>query len=245
MTGNRIPQRVLNIIAHPDDGEFVCAGSVALWADQGAYVAYVVVTDGGAGSNDPGCDLAELVRTREAEQRAACALLGVQEVIFLGYPDGTLTPSLELRRDLTRVIRQVRPDRVICGDPSAFIHGGNYINHPDHRAAAEAGLYAIFPSAGTRPIFPELLAEGLEPHQVRDVYLVSDPAHTDGYVDITTTMERKIEALRCHKSQVDPGDGKWLRDWAAESGKPAGLQYAEGFRVVNLMDDREENREGE
>src|ERR687888_647558 len=131
------PLRVLGIFAHPDDSEFTCGGSAALWA----------------------------------EQRAACAVLGVQDVIFLGYPDGTLQPTLELRRDLTRIIRQLKPDRVVCGDPAAVLYGDSYINHPDHRAAAEAAIYAIFPSAVTRPIFPELLAEGYEPHQVKEVYI--------------------------------------------------------------------------
>lgn len=230
--------RILGIFAHPDDAEFTCAGSAALWASQGAQITYVVVTNGGAGSNDPNQDLAELVRIRQAEQTAACAVLGVQEVLFLDYPDGTLEPTLDLRRALTRIIRRLKPDRVICGDPSVMFYGDGYINHPDHRAAAEAALYAVFPSAATRPIFPELLAEGLEPHQVKAVYMTSDSAHINTYVDISGTIERKIEALRCHKSQVDPGDGQWIRGWAAEAGKAAGMPYAEAFRVMKLVDDK-------
>lgn len=230
--------RVLGIFAHPDDAEFTCAGSAALWASQGAHITYVVVTAGGAGSNDPNQDLDELVRIREAEQTAACAVLGVRETLFLGYPDGTLEPTLDLRRALTRIIRRLKPDRVVCGDPSVLFYGDDYINHPDHRAAAEAALYAVFPSAPTRPIFPELLAEGLEPHQVRELYLSSDAAHVNTTVDISSTIERKIEALRCHRSQVDPGDGQWIRDWAAETGKAAGLPYAEAFRVIKLVDEK-------
>ena len=226
--------RILGIFAHPDDAEFTVAGSMALWADQGSQIAYCIVTNGGAGSNDPNQSLDELVRIRQAEQRAACAVLGVQEVLFLDYPDGILEPTLALRRDLTRVIRRLKPDRVVCGDPSVLFYGDGYINHPDHRAAAEAALYAVFPSAPTRPIFPELLAEGLMPHQVKEVYMTSDAAHVNTYVDITSTIERKIEALRCHKSQVDPGDGQWLRDWAAADGKAAGMPYAEAFRVMKL-----------
>jgi LmbE family N-acetylglucosaminyl deacetylase len=232
------PLRILGIFAHPDDAEFTVAGSVALWASQGAEITYLIVTDGGAGSNDPNQSLDELVRIRHAEQTAACAVLGVGEVRFLGYPDGVLEPTLALRRDLTRVIRRLKPDRVICGDPSVLFYGNDYINHPDHRAAAEAALYAVFPSAPTRPIFPELLAEGLEPHQVKEVYMTSDAAHVNTYVDISSTMERKIAALRCHKSQVDPGDGQWLRGWAAETGKAAGLPYAEAYRVIKLVDDK-------
>jgi LmbE family N-acetylglucosaminyl deacetylase len=227
------PFRILGIFAHPDDSEFMLGGSVARWVDEGAEVTYCIVTNGAAGSNDPSQDLAELIKTREVEQRAACAVLGVQETLFLGYADGTLEPTLQLRRELTRLIRQLKPDRVVIGDPTAVLYGDEYINHPDHRAAAEAGLYAIFPSAVTRPIFPELLAEGYEPHQVKEVY-ISGAEKPNLYVDITATLERKIAALRCHKSQLDPGDGKWIRDWAAESGKAAGLAYAEGFRVMKL-----------
>lgn len=231
------PLRILGIFAHPDDAEFTCGGSAAIWADQGAEITYCVVTNGAAGSNEPGQDLAELVRLREDEQRAACAILGVREVIFLGYADGTLTPSIELRRDLTRLIRQLRPDRVITGDPAAVFYGKNYINHPDHRAVAEASIYAVFPSAVTRPIFPELLAEGYEPHQVKEVWISGEDRHSDTFIDIEAALDRKIEALRCHKSQLDPGDGAWVRQWAAETGKLGGLAYAESFRVMKLVDD--------
>ena len=233
-TTNTSPLRIMGIFAHPDDAEFNVAGSAALWADQGAQIAYVIVTNGGAGSNDPQQDLEELVRLRHAEQTAACKVLGVQEVIFLDYPDGVLEPTLDVRRALTRVIRQFKPDRVVCSDPSHLFFGDGYINHPDHRAAAEAAIYAVFPSAPTRPIFPELLAEGLEPHQVKEVYMTSDQAHVNVTIDISSTIERKIEALRCHKSQVDPGDGQWIRHWASETGKAAGIEYAEAFRVMKL-----------
>lgn len=228
--------RILGIFAHPDDSEFSCGGSAARWAAEGAEITYVIITDGAAGSNDPAQNLGELVRTRAAEQRAACDVLGVRELIFLGYPDGTLQPTIELRRALTRLIRQIKPDRVISGDPTAVFVGKDYINHPDHRAAAEATIYAVFPSAVSRPIFPELLAEGLEPHQVKEVYLIGDDASADTYVDISATLDHKIEALRCHKSQLDPGDGQWVRDWAAEAGKRGGMQHAEAFRVMKLAE---------
>jgi LmbE family N-acetylglucosaminyl deacetylase len=240
MTDSNTAQlRILGIFAHPDDAEFTCGGSAALWADQGAQITYVVVTNGAAGSNDPNQDLAELVKIREAEQRAACAVLGVQEVIFLGYADGSLQPTIELRRELTRIIRRLKPDRVITGDPTAVFYGTDYINHPDHRAAAEAAIYAVFPSAVTRPIFPELLAEGYEPHQVKEVYVSGDEAHNNTHIDISSTLDRKIEALRCHKSQLDPGDGQWIRDWAAESGKAGGLAFAESFRVMKLVNEQD------
>jgi LmbE family N-acetylglucosaminyl deacetylase len=240
MTDISRPQlRILGIFAHPDDAEFTCGGSAAVWAAEGAQITYVVITNGAAGSNDPNQNLEELVRIREAEQRAACAVLGVQDVIFLGYSDGTLQPTLELRRELTRIIRQLKPDRVISGDPTAVFYGNDYINHPDHRAAAEATIYAVFPSAVTRPIFPELLAEGYEPHQVKEVYISGDAAQVDTYIDISSTLERKIEALRCHKSQLDPGDGQWIRDWATETGKAGNLEYAEAFRVMKLVNQEE------
>lgn len=227
--------RILGIFAHPDDPEFSMGGSAAVWSDQGHEVFYCLVTDGSAGSNDPNQDLAELIKIRQAEQRGAAEILGLKDVIFLGYRDGTLEPTLALRRDLTRLIRQLKPDRVICGDPTAFFYGDEYINHSDHRAAAEAAVTAVFPSAPTRPIFPELLAEGFEPHQVKELYITDTTNGTATYVDITSVIDRKIEALRCHKSQLDPGDGQWVRSWAAEIGKAAGLEYAEGFRVMKLV----------
>jgi LmbE family N-acetylglucosaminyl deacetylase len=240
MTDISRPQlRILGIFAHPDDAEFTCGGSAAVWAAEGAQITYVVITNGAAGSNDPNQNLEELIRIREAEQRAACAVLGVRDVIFLGYPDGTLQPTIELRRELTRIIRQLKPDRVISGDPTAVFYSNDYINHPDHRAAAEATIYAVFPSAVTRPIFPELLAEGYEPHQVKEVYISGDAAQVNTYIDISSTLERKIEALRCHKSQLDPGDGQWIRDWATETGKAGNLEYAEAFRVMKLVNQEE------
>lgn len=229
------PLRILGIFAHPDDPEFSMGGSAAVWSDQGHEVYYCIVTDGSAGSNDPNQDLVELVKIRQAEQRAAGAAVGLKDVIFLGYRDGTLQPTLELRRELTRLIRQLKPDRVVCGDPTAFFYGDEYINHSDHRAAAEAAITAVFPSAPTRPIFPELLAEGYEPHQVKELYITDTSSGSIEYVDIEGVLDRKIEALRCHKSQLDPGDGKWIRDWAAETGNAGGLAFAEAFRVMRLV----------
>jgi LmbE family N-acetylglucosaminyl deacetylase len=230
------PLKVLAVFAHPDDAEFTIAGSVARWADEGAEVCYCVVTNGAAGSNSPDQDLAELVRMRQEEQLAAARVLGVKDVFFMGYPDGMLQPTLELRRELTRLIRQIRPDRVLVSDPTAVFYGDGYINHPDHRAAAEAAIYAVFPSAVTRPIFPELLAEGFEPHQVKELY-ISGSTEPTIHIDISDTLDRKIEALRCHVSQVEIGDGDWVREWAAEIGKNAGVPFAEAFRVMRLVSD--------
>jgi LmbE family N-acetylglucosaminyl deacetylase len=224
---------ILVIAAHPDDIEFGVAGSVARWVHEGHQVIYCVITDGSAGSNEPDADLAVLAATRRAEQIAAAAVVGVSEVRFLGYQDGVLQPSLNLRRELTRLIRALRPQRVVCQDPTTVFAGGSYVNHPDHRAAGEAAIYAVFPSAETRPIFPELLAEGFEPHKVSELYL-NLTLHPDTYIDITAHMERKIVALLCHRSQVQPEDAEWLRQWDAEYGVKAGTPYAEAFRVLNF-----------
>jgi LmbE family N-acetylglucosaminyl deacetylase len=226
---------ILVVVAHPDDIEFGLGGSVARWTDEGHRVIFCIVTDGAAGSNDPDVDLRNLVETRRAEQLEAAALLGVQEVRFLGYPDGALQPSVELRRELTRLIRELRPYRVVCQDPSTFFFGANYINHPDHRAAGEATVYAVFPSAETRPVFPELLAEGFEPHKVSELYLDLS-LQPDTFIDITTTLERKIAATLCHRSQVGPEAETWIRDWCAEAGAKAGYAFAESFRVLRLVD---------
>jgi LmbE family N-acetylglucosaminyl deacetylase len=140
---------------------------------------------------------------------------------------------MALRRDLTRLIRQVKPDRVVCQDPTTVFVGDDYINHPDHRAAGKAALYAVFPSAETRPVFPELLAEGHEPHHVSEVYLTL-ASRPNIHVDTTTTIERKIAALLCHKSQVSEDVGDWIREWNGEAGKEVGIPFAERFRVMKL-----------
>ena len=158
--------------------------------------------------------------------------MGVQEVTILGHPDGTLEPTLALRRDLTRQIRRFRPDVVLTGDPTVRFYGDYYLNHPDHRAAASAALDAVFPSAETRYIFPELLAEGLEPHRVRAVYIHGSP-EPNVWVDISEVLELKIRALQAHKSQVDPeGAAEWVRAMALERGRPKDMQAAEAYRRI-------------
>jgi Uncharacterized proteins, LmbE homologs len=225
--------RILVIAAHPDDIEFGAGGSLARWADEGAAITLCLVTDGSAGSNDPNVDTVELAKTRQEEQRAAAAVLGISDVRFLGYRDGTLQASIELRRELTRLIRELKPQRVLCQDPTTVFVEDGYINHPDHRAAGEAAIYAVFPSAETRPIFPELLAEGYEPHHVDELYLMMNMA-PNHYVDITSSIDRKIQALLCHRSQVGPEVEEGVRKWAIEDGKAAGMPMAEGFRVMTF-----------
>jgi LmbE family N-acetylglucosaminyl deacetylase len=222
----------LVIIAHPDDAEFTVAGTVARWVKEGCCVIYIVCTDGSRGSNEPDCPPTRMKPIRHAEQEEAARILGVEQVIFLDYEDGALEPTLDLRRNLTRLIRRFRPDVVICQDPSGFFRGSTYVNHPDHRAAGEAAVYAVFPSACTRFIFPELLEEGLEPHKIKDLYLFGSP-DADTWVDISETIELKLAALRAHRSQIKPehADAR-LNTWNGELGRRHGVAFAEEFKKM-------------
>jgi LmbE family N-acetylglucosaminyl deacetylase len=233
------PARVLSIHAHPDDQEFTVAGTLAKWARAGSSIVTVCLTSGEAGSNrSTPADMTpeRLVKIREEEQRAACRVLGVGEVVFLGHADGVLQPTIALRRDLTRVIRRYRPDAVVCGDPTVRFYGTRYMNHPDHRAAADVALDAVFPSAETRFIFPELLDEGLEPHHVREVWLFGSE-RADTFVDIAAVLDIKIGALREHRSQLSDWDpSPMVRGWARQQGARRRLRAAEAFRRMVLED---------
>jgi LmbE family N-acetylglucosaminyl deacetylase len=226
-------RRVLVIVAHPDDAEFGCSGSVARWGGEGCEVFYCIVTNGDKGSDDPAMTPGRLAAIRETEQRAAARALGVKDVIFLGYPDGELEDTREARRDVVRVIRRFRPERVVTQNPFPSLNP--YAGHRDHRHAGRLALDAVYPYARDRLHFPELLAEGWQPHKVREVYLMSD-TDPDVVVDIGATMERKLAALRCHASQLkDPaGVEARVRQRAADVGKPHGYTYAEAFRRVDL-----------
>lgn len=242
----RIPERVVVIVAHHDDIEFGMAGSIAHWTAHGAQVTYVICTDGGSGSNEPGVIRGQLADTRRREQRAAAAVVGVQDIRFLEYPDGILQPTLALRKELTRIIREVKPDRVVCQDPTTVLVGDRYINHPDHRAAGESALYATFPSSETRPIFPELLDEGYPPHKVTDVYLTLTHNATH-YIDITAVIEKKLAALKEHVTQIGAGSAeegalKFVRERSAELGVQVGVAHAEGFRVMTLRNPNDDHR---
>ncbi|MDA8217423.1 MAG: PIG-L family deacetylase, partial [Dehalococcoidales bacterium] len=186
--------RAMVIVAHPDDAEFGVAGTVAKWTRRGTTFVYVICTDGSKGTDDPALTPERLVPLRKVEQRAAAKVLGVEEVVFLDHEDGTLQPTLELRRDISRQIRLHKPDAVFCPDPTSRFMRGDYINHPDHRAAGEAALCSIFPDARNRWMFMELLDEGLEPFVVHDVFLTSSLA-PDTWIDIEEAVETKMEAL--------------------------------------------------
>jgi len=192
---------VLVVMAHPDDAEFGCGGTIAKWAAAGKEVNYVLCTSGDKGSSDPNTNPYNLAKIRRVEQTNAAHALGAREVVFLSYEDGTLTNTLELRRDIVREIRRFRPDAVICQDPTMRFGGNRYLNHPDHRAAGDACLDAVYPSARDPHVFPELLVEGFEPHKVREVFM-STMQSPDVWVDITECFERKLEGLRQHNSQV-------------------------------------------
>lgn len=234
---SHVPERALAVFAHCDDIEFGACGTVARWVAAGAQVTYCIVTDSGAGGNDPGIDLEKLKQTRRQEQIDAADAVGVQDVRFFeGYQDGTLQPTMALRKQITALIRETRPDTVVTFDPeTVFSADRGYVNHPDHRAVAEATLYAVFPSAGSRPIFADLLDEGLEPHDVMWLYMTLTN-HPDLHVDITDVIERKTAALRCHASQYGDDVVQMVVGWNKEAGEQVGTGYAESFRTLKLRD---------
>lgn len=202
-----IPRRVLAIMAHPDDPEFFAGGTLAAWASCGAEVYVLILTDGSKGSDDPAMTPDALVAIRQQEQRAASAAEGVKDVFFLGYVDGELvSTSPQIQRDVVRVIRQLRPDAVLTLDPSLVFTDDGRITHSDHRAAGQIAVDVAKIAAGNRFYFPELLAEGLEPHQVREVYIASPTAQPNYEVDITDCLEKKIAALKAHRSQIKDMD---------------------------------------
>ncbi len=234
------PERVLLIQAHPDDAEFSCAGTIAKWAANGAEIHYCSITSGDKGSDDAEMTGVKLANLREEEQRRACEILGVESVTFLGYPDAMLMPDLNLRRELVRVMRRIRPTTLVCQDPTMRFGGREYINHPDHIAAGEASLAAVFPSTRDRMTFPELLQEGLEPHTIPSVYIFG-AAEPDCWVDITDSIETKIAALKAHASQLGEWDPtEMMYEWGRRSAyinpmKPEGSgPYAEAFKYMHI-----------
>jgi len=231
------PLRVMGVFAHPDDAMFFCGGSLALWARSGAEVTLVVATSGDKGSADPKMTSEMLATIREEEERAAAKELGIRDVVFLRYRDGELFPTLELRRDVARLIRSKRPDRIVTLDPTVFWYGTGAVNHPDHRAIGAATLEAVFPAARDRLNFPELQRdEGLEPHKVLSVYIVgaAEPTIT---VDVSDTIETKIASLQHHRSQIADMDAMAVRvrERSLDTGAPPDYpRYVEKFRVIQL-----------
>jgi len=234
-----VPESVVSIAAHPDDIEFSCVGTLARWAKLGTRVVYVLCTSGDAGIEEPGMTRERATQIREAEALAAAKLAGVQEVVFLHEPDGMMQATMELRRKLVREIRRFKPEVIITADPTIVWASEDYINHPDHRAAALAAVDAIFPAAGNSMIYPEMESEGLFPHRPRKVY-VHSWSGSDLYVNIEETIETKIAALRMHTSQMKAWDpAEPIRQWASEAAKGKEMAYAESFKVVTLINDKD------
>jgi len=225
------------LFAHPDDAEFMCGGTVAKWARDGCEVHYIVCTDGSAGSNEPGARREDVAPIREREQRAAADVLGVKSIAFLGEPDGLLEVNPRTRKMVTREIRRLRPEVVVAPDPSRLWFASGYINHWDHKQAGLLALTAVMPDAPTRVIFQELEEEGLEPFEIPNLYLSGNEA--DAFVDITDTIDTKIEALAQHVSEEGEAAAPWVRERAREVGEPVGMEYAESFKAFRFVDDDE------
>jgi LmbE family N-acetylglucosaminyl deacetylase len=228
--------RVLVVTAHPDDVDFGAAGSVATWTSAGVEVAYCIVTDGDAGGAEYGVPRADMVALRHEEQTTAAKKVGVSELHWLGYRDGRVEPTLDLRRDITRVIRRFRPDRVVTQSPERNFER-IYASHPDHLATGEAALCAVYPDARNAWAHEELLDEGYEPHVVREVWVMTGRA-PNRFVDITDVIDRKIDALLSHRSQLPDPDSipDLLRNWARMNAGTAGLpsdRYAEAFQAIS------------
>ena len=226
------------IVAHPDDADFGPAATAAGWIDAGSVGRLVCCTSGDQGGEDADLDPLALAATREDEQRAAAAVVGYDEVRFLHQPDGALANELPLRELLVREIREFRPDAVLTHDPEVLFYRDGGVNHTDHRAAGIAAVDAVFPAARNPMAFPALARGGLAPHRVRRLYLfwTNQP---NAWVDATATLQRKIDALRCHPSQIADLDGlaDRMRAWGAEEGAAIAAAAAEAFRVVVIDDD--------
>jgi len=231
------PERALVVVAHPDDVDFGAGGTVAAWTDSGTTVTYCICTDGDAGGFDPAVPRDQIGGIRQGEQRAAAKEVGVEDVVFLGYPDGRLAATFDLRRDISRVIRQVRPQRLVMQSPEINWERVG-ASHPDHRAAGEAALAAVYPDARNPFTHLELAAEGLQAWSVPEVWVMAAGAGADRWVDVTDTFDRKVEALRRHVSQtghMDDLEGM-LRGWLGRNASLGGLadgRLAESFRVVD------------
>jgi len=229
------PQRVLVVCAHPDDVDFGAAGTIAALTQAGSTVAYCLVTSGEAGSDHLDIDLDELAALRQSEQRTAAHQVGVDDLSFLGHPDGQLIASMELRGEITEAIREFRPNLVITHSPDRFL-GRIFASHPDHLATGEATICAVYPDSRNPRAFKELLDRGLLPHVVPELWLMAHPT-PDLHIDVTDTLENKFAALRSHESQMghNPGIENVVREWLGEEAEKAGFsagRFAEAFKRV-------------
>ena len=228
------------IVAHPDDADFGPAATAARWIDAGSVGWLVCCTSGDQGGEDADLDPLELAATREREQRVAAEVVGYAGVSFLHQPDGALANDLPLRELLVREIRAFRPDAVFTTDPEVVFHRDGGVNHVDHRTAGLAAVDAVYPAARNPMAFPGLVKAGLAPHRVRRIYLAWSHEPTV-HVDVSATVERKLDALRAHESQItDPERvAAWIRKWTAEEGARIGVAAAESFRLIVIDDDED------
>ncbi|MCA1712410.1 MAG: PIG-L family deacetylase [Actinobacteria bacterium] len=238
MANEYVVERVLVVVAHPDDVDFGAGGTIATFTEAGLEVSYCIVTDGDAGGFDPAVARSDIGGIRQAEQRAAAKAVGVDDLVFLGYPDGALEVTLQLRKDISRVIRQKRPHRLLTQSPERN-WDRIYASHPDHMAAGEAALCAVYPDARNPFTHLELAEEGLEAWTVGEVWVMAGPGSSaNRYIDVTDVFDRKVEALRAHESQtahMDDLEGR-LRGWLGMNAHAAGLlegRLAEAFRVLD------------
>src|SRR5215207_6347043 len=236
------PARFMVIVAHPDDADFGPGGTAAKWIAEGSEAWLVCCTSGDAGSDDWRTDPLELAAVREREQSAAAAITGYAGVSFLHQPDGALANDLALREHLVREIRTFRPDAVLATDPETIFHGAHGVNHTDHRAAGMAAVDASYPAARNPMAFPWLARSGIAAHRVRRLYLFWSN-HPDVWIDVTATLDRKLEALRAHASQIDDFEALTgrVRTRAAEAGTPIGATAAEAFRLIVIDEDESED----
>ena len=225
------------VIAHADDAEYGCSGTVAKLCAEGWDMTYVLCTDGSKGSSDREVSEKELSKARRVEQINAGKVIGLRDVAFLGYPDSYLEPTLSLRKDIAREIRRYKPDVVICQYPLRTLDGGWGVGHPDHLAAGEAALAAVFPTARDHMTFPELLEEGFEPHKVAEVWITGHP-EPDVFIDVTDHMETAVKALAEHKSQTGgrPYEEMLTRmkEWRRRGSVGRGMLYSESFKRISF-----------
>jgi LmbE family N-acetylglucosaminyl deacetylase len=232
------PKVVLGVAAHPDDLDFFSGGTMAAFAKAGAEVYYIILTDGGKGTSDRSLTPEKLRDIRREEQRKAAKILGVKDIFFCDYPDGTLENTLDVKRDVVRAIRRVKPDVVVAMDPTeVYVAHQGLVNHPDHRAAGQAALDAVYPLARDHLTFPELADEGLEPHNVATLLLIRMEAAAANYaMDVSELMDLKFEALAAHSSQF--GDLDFMYNWSREicsaAGEPYGYKYGEPFVRIDI-----------
>ncbi len=230
-------RRGMVVVAHADDAEYGCSGTVAKLCAEGWEMTYVLCTDGSKGSSDREISESELSAMRRDEQIAAGKVLGLKDVAFLGYPDSYLQPTLDVRRDIARQIRRHKPDIVICQYPMRILDGGWGVGHPDHMAAGEATLAAVFPTARDHMTFPELVEEGYEPHKVAEVWIMGHP-EPDVSIDVTDHLETAVKALAAHASQT--GDRPYedllprMQEWRRRNSVGSGMLYSESFKKISF-----------